>query len=183
MADLDTYEDQVIVFEAVKTSDSSRLVSRLPLQPSNTQLLSPPGGSSRKPVSLKPNFDGASDENHISAMSHGSLPPSRAMHGQTLFSGAQSKTQPLSPSLDRMSQAPLSQSHPSGLSFRSTTLPHSSVGGPLIPHSGTTTPSSKSAHADGSVDMAGFDWWIANVHDRVKVLEPDLDDSTHVLVF
>lgn len=36
MADLDTYKDKVIVFEAIKASDSSRVLTRQPLQPSNT---------------------------------------------------------------------------------------------------------------------------------------------------
>lgn len=33
MGDLDTYKDKVIVFEAVRVSDTSRLVTRQPLQP------------------------------------------------------------------------------------------------------------------------------------------------------
>lgn len=42
MADLNTFDDQVVVFEAVKTSGTSRLPVREPLRPTNTQILSPP---------------------------------------------------------------------------------------------------------------------------------------------
>lgn len=41
MSDFDTYHDQVIVFEAVKASDVSRLVPREPLQPKANQTFSP----------------------------------------------------------------------------------------------------------------------------------------------
>lgn len=80
MGDLDTYRDKIIVFEAVKASDTSRLVTRQPLQPTTAQIFSPPGGSSRKFAS----FDGASDENTtpVSAILHDALQPSRATHGQ-----------------------------------------------------------------------------------------------------
>ena len=39
------YHDGVVVFEAVKTSNASRLPSRQPLQPTNIQVLSPPSNS------------------------------------------------------------------------------------------------------------------------------------------
>ncbi len=39
------YRDRVVVFEAIKTSNASRLPSRQPLQPTNTQVLSPPDKS------------------------------------------------------------------------------------------------------------------------------------------
>ncbi len=43
MSELDVYGDKVIAFEAVKTSDYSRLVStRQPLKPKTTQTFSPP---------------------------------------------------------------------------------------------------------------------------------------------
>ena len=42
---MDVYHDRVVVFEAIKTSDVSRLPSRRPLQPTNTQILSPPDKS------------------------------------------------------------------------------------------------------------------------------------------
>ncbi len=44
MADLNTFDDQVVVFEAVKTSDTGRLPAREPLRPTNMQILSPPRG-------------------------------------------------------------------------------------------------------------------------------------------
>lgn len=42
MADLNTDDDQIIIFEAVKVSDTSRLPIRQPLQATNSQILSPP---------------------------------------------------------------------------------------------------------------------------------------------
>ena len=47
VAELDVYNDRVVVFEAVNISNVSRLPSRRPLQPTNTQVLSPPDKSSR----------------------------------------------------------------------------------------------------------------------------------------
>lgn len=183
MADLDTYKDKIIVFEAVKASDTSRVFTRQrqPLQPTNAQLLSLPKGSSHEPVDIKQSFDGASDENHTptSAMPCGSLHPSRAMHGQALHSsGAQSNSYPLSPLSDRMSQAPTPHSHASGSTFQPSKRPHSSVRSHLTSHSGAT-----SDHADGSVNMAGFDRYYAIWHDRVQVSYPDYDESTHIRVF
>ena len=64
MADLDTYNDMVIVFEAVRASDTSRLVTRQPLQPTNTQLLASPRLSPHKSAGFKPSFDSTLDENH-----------------------------------------------------------------------------------------------------------------------
>ena len=45
VAELDMYRDGVVVFEAIKTSNASRLPSRQPLQPTNNQVLSPPDKS------------------------------------------------------------------------------------------------------------------------------------------
>lgn len=43
LGELDSYNDKVVAFEAVKASDSGRMVSsRQPLQPKNSQPLSPP---------------------------------------------------------------------------------------------------------------------------------------------
>lgn len=174
MADLDTYKDKVIVFEAVKASGTSRLVTRQPLQSTNTQILSSPRGSSRKPTGVKPSFDGPADENHIppSAMSYSSLLPSKDMYTQASHPGTQSNIHALSLS-----------SHTSGSKFRSSTLPQSSVRSRLTPHSGATTPSSTSDHAIGSVDLAGFDRYYASWHDRIQVSYPDYNDGMHVLIF
>lgn len=184
MADLDTYKDKVIVFEAVKVSDTSRLITRQPLRPTNTQLLSPPSGSLHKSAGIKPILDGASDENITPspAMPYGSLHQSRAMHGQALYAGTWSNTHSLSPS-GRMPQVPHSNSHTSGSTFRSSTLPHSSVRGDVTPHSRATTPLSTSNHAFENVDMAGFDRYHASWHDRLQVSYPGHDDGTHVLVY
>lgn len=183
MADLDTYEDKVIVFEAVKASDASRVVTRQPLQPTNTQLLSPKG-SLHKSTRIKPSFDSASDENHIPppSTSYGSLHSSRGMHGQALHPGTRSNIHSPPPSSGRMSQASRSNSHTPGSTFRSSTLSHSSVGSRINPHIGATTPASTSDRAVGSVDMAGFDRYYASWRDRIQVSYPDYDDGTHALV-
>jgi len=56
MAELDSYDDKIITFEAVKASDSGRLVTtRQPLQPKNTQTFSPP------PQKLAYGMDGPQD--------------------------------------------------------------------------------------------------------------------------
>lgn len=128
MADLDTYMDKVIVFEAIKASDASHQVTRQPLQPTNAQIPSPTRRSSHKAADIKPSLDGASDENH-------------------------------------------------------TPLSHSAVRNRLTPHSGATSPLSTSDHAGGSVDMAGFDRYYADLHDRIQVSYPDYSDGTHILVF
>ena len=74
IADLNTYRDQVIVFEAVKASDDSGLNNRQPLQPTNNQVLSPSQKkqeSSRSMENVKPSLLGlytqasnSRDENH-----------------------------------------------------------------------------------------------------------------------
>ena len=46
MTDLDTFNDYVIIFEAVRFSDNQRLPIREPLRPTNTQVLSPLGQKS-----------------------------------------------------------------------------------------------------------------------------------------
>ncbi|KAF6221297.1 hypothetical protein HO133_002152 [Letharia lupina] len=122
MADLDTYMDKVIVFEAIKASDASHQVTRQPLQPTNAQIPSPTRRSSHKAADIKPSLDGASDENH-------------------------------------------------------TPLSHSAVRNRLTPHSGATSPLSTSDHAGGSVDMAGFDRYYADLHDRIQVSYPDYSDG------
>ncbi len=183
MADLDTYKDKVIVFEAIKASDSSRVLTRQPLQPSNTQLHSHATEPSHA-ADIKQGLDGASDENNIpkSAMLYGSLHPSRAMHGPAPHPGAQSNSHPLSPSSDRMFQAPPSHSHASGSIFASSKLPRSSVESHLISHSGGATPNPTSDHADGSVNMTGFDGYHDAWHDRIRVSYPDYNESVHTLV-
>lgn len=100
MADLDTYKDKVIVFEAVRASDTTRLVTRQPLQPTNTQLLSPRKAVSDKSAGIKPSFDGAVDEN-------GTFSP---------------KWLP-----DRISQAPRSHSQTSASTVQPLTLPQFST--------------------------------------------------------
>ena len=186
MADLDTYKDKIIVFEAVKASESSRLATRQPLQPTNTQISSP----TQKPAVIKPSFDGtsdgASDENYTppSAMSYPSFQPSRVMHAQVLHPGIQSSNHSLPPASDDLSQPSPSHSHTPGDTFRhSTTLPHSSVGSRLTPHSEATTPLSASDHAVGSVSMADFDRYYNSWHDRFQVSYPDYNDGMHVFIF
>lgn len=185
MADLDTYMDKVIVFEAIKASDASHQVTRQPLQPSNAQILSPTRRSSHKAADIKSSLDGASDENHTppSAMSYGSLHSTRSLHGQALHPGTESNTHPVSPLPDRMSPASRSHSHAAGSTFRPSTLSHSAVRNRLTPHSGATSPLSTSDHAGGIVDMAGFDRYYADLHDRIQVSYPDYSDGTHILVF
>ena len=183
MADLDTYKDKVIVFEAVKASDTSRLATRQPLKTTtNTHVLSPPKENSYKPVDIKASLESASDENHDppSAMSRGSLHPSKVMPG---YSGSQSNIHSPSPLSDRMPQSPLFHPHTSGSTFRSSNVPHASVRSRLTPHSRDTTPLSTSDHASGSVDMAGFDRYCASWHDRLQVSYLDYDDGTHALGF
>lgn len=180
MGDLDVYKDKVIVFEAVKTSDTGRLITRQPLQPTNTQLLSP-NGSSPELTSIKGSIDRAADENVTpSDMSHGSFPPSKAVHGQALHPGTQSNAQPLSPSLGRVSDAPSSNPHTSGSTFRPSTLQHSSARSSTTPHPGAATPLSTSDDAGGSVNMAGFDRFYDNWYDRTLVSYPDYNYGTHV---
>ena len=184
MGDLDSYKDKVIVFEAVKTSDSSRLITRQPLRPSNTQLPSSPRSSSQKPAGVKASLDGPADENHnpSSAMPYSSLPPSRAISGQALHPGTQSNGHKLPPSSDRRSQTPRSPSHSSSSGFRSSTLPHSSVRSRLTPHSGATTPSLTYDHAVGSVNMTDFERYCATWRDRTRVSYPGYNDGMYVII-
>ena len=167
MADLDIYKDKVIVFEAVRVSDTSRLLTRQPLQPTNTQLLSSPRLSPHKSAGFKPSSDSTLDENH------------RAMHGQTLHTDAQSNVHSVP---DRTSQASRSLSQNSSSAFSSSITPHFSVRSLSTPQSGATTPLSPSNHTDKDVDTAGFARYYALWRDRFQVSHPDYDDSTCILV-
>ena len=167
MADLDTYKDKVIVFEAVRASDTSRLVTRQPLQPTNTQLLSSPRVSPHKSAGFKPSFDGTLDENH------------RGMHGQTQHTGTQLNINSVP---DRISQAPRSLSQNSSSAFSSSMTPHMSVRSLSTPQSGATVPLSPSYHAGGDVETAGFARYCANWRDRIQASHPDYDESTYILV-
>ena len=150
MADLDAYKDKVIVFEAVKTSETNRLATRQPLQPTNTQMPSSPRLFSHKPASIKTSIDGVVDENNTQISG-------RAVHGQSPHAAARSNflSSPRSP--DHVRQAPGPPSHASGSTFQSSTLPHSSVKINSSPHSDATASSSTSENASGSVSMTGFD--------------------------
>ena len=185
MADLDAYKDKVIAFEAVKASDTSRLVTRQPLRPINSQELPASRGSSCKSVGIQPSFDGSSDENHAapSAMSDDSLHSSGAMHGQPLQLGTQSDINSHSPSPDPISQAPRSHSNTPGSTFGSSTFPLPWIQSGLTPNLGATTPLSTSDHSGGSVNMAGFECYYASWRDRIQVSYPDYDDGTYNLVF
>ena len=185
MGDLDSYKDKVIVFEAVKTSDSNRLITRQPLRPSNTQLPSSARSSSPKSAAVKASLDGPADENHnpSSAMPHNSLSPSKAIHGQALRPGTQSNGHKLSPLSVRRSQTPRSPSHSSSSGYRSSTLPHSSVRSRLTPHSGATTPSLTHDHAVGSVNTIGFERYCATWRDRIRVSHPGYDNGMNVIIF
>lgn len=167
MADLDTYKDKVIVFEAVKTSDTSRLATRQPLQPTNTQLPSSPKLSPHKSANFKPSFNSTLDENH------------RAIHGQNLHLGPQSNHHSVP---DRTSQAPPSLSPHSSSAFPSSMTPHSSARSISTSQSGATTPLSPSNHASGDVDMAGFARYHANWRNKIQMSHPDFDDSMYILV-
>ena len=185
MGDLDSYKDKVIVFEAVKTSDSSRLITRQPLRPSNTQLPSSPHNSSQKSTAVKASLDGPADENHnpLSAMPNNSLPPTRDIHGQALRPGTQHNGHRIPPSSDRRSQTPRSPSHSSSSGFRSSTLPHSSVKSRLTPYLRATTPSMTYDQAVGKVDKADFERYCASWGDRVRVSNPGYNDGTQVIIF
>ena len=161
MADLDTYKDKIIVFEAIKASDTNRLITRQPLRPTNTQISSP-GLSSHKAVSMKPSydpsFDGALGENDTqpSATPSNSLHSTGAVHGQALHIG----TQP---------------------SMRSSSL--SSVSSRSTHHSEFPIPSSASDQVKPSVNIAGFDQYYASLHERVQASNPDYNDGTGILAF
>ena len=174
MGDLDGYKDKVIVFEAVKTSDSSRLIARQPLRPSNTQLPSSPKSSTQKSTAVKASLDGPADENHnpLSALPYDSLPPSRAIYGQASRPGTQSNGPKIPPLSDRASQTPRSPSHSSSSGFRPSTLPHSSARSRLTPHLRATTPPSTYDQAAGSVNVANFERYCATWRDRVQVSNP-----------
>ena len=112
MAELDTYKDKVIVFEAIKTSDTSRLVTRQPLQPTNTQIPSSPRPSSNKSTSIKAGLEGDRNEN-----------------------GTRPVAMPSAPwSPDRISKSPRSLSQTSGVTSQASALPHSSVSNRFTPH-------------------------------------------------
>ena len=161
MADLDIYKDKIIVFEAVKASDTSRLATRQPLQPTNAQISSP-GLSPHKPVGMKSSydqsFDGATGENHTypSATPYDSLLSTGAVHGQASHAGTQSNIRCSSPPSSTSSLTPLSE---------------------------TSLSSSASDQAKPSVNVAGFDQYYASLHDRVQASNPDYNDGTRVLAF
>ena len=161
MADLDTYHDKVIVFEAVRASDTSRLFTRQPLQPTNTQMPSSPRVSSPKPDGVKPSFHGTLDENF------------RAMHGQTLHTGTHANVHSIPQSPGPISQIPRSRSQTSSSAFQPSILSHSSIKSRSTPHSGATTPLSTSDHASGDVHMAGSARYDPNGRDRVQASYPD----------
>ena len=100
MADLDTYNDKVIAFEAVRASDTSRLGTRQPLQPTNTQIPSSPRKFPHKPASIKPSFDSASDENGTRSNTH-SLPRSPDRISLASRSHSQTSILPQSSTSDR----------------------------------------------------------------------------------
>ena len=185
MGDLDSYKDKVIVFEAVKTSDSSRLTTRQPLRPSNTQLPSSPHNSSQKSTAVKASLDGPADENHdpLSAMPKNSQPPSRGIHGQALRPGTQSNGHRIPPSLDRRSQTPRSPSHSSSSGFRPSTLPHSSARSRLTPHLRATAPSMTYDQSVGKFDKTDFERYCASWGDRVRVSNPGYNDGIYVINF
>ena len=164
MADLDIYKDKVIVFEAVRASDTSRLATRQPLQPTNTQLLYSPTLSPHKSAGFKAGFDSTLDENH------------RAMHGQNPHMGTQSNIHSVP---DRTSQASHSLSQNPSSAISSSMTPHMSARGLST---GATVPLPPSNHAGGNVDTAGFARYCANWRDRIQASHPDYDDSTYVLV-
>lgn len=176
MGDLDIYQDKVIVFEAIRASDTSRLVTRQPLQPKSTQLRSP-----HVPADTKQSFDGVSDENRIPspAMPYHSLYQSRTM--QTLHPSTQSNIHSLSSSLGRTSEAPYSNSHTLGSASRSAILPHSPVGSRMTPYSGATTPLSTSDRAEGTASPGHGVHGIKSeqttetkLHDTLPIVEPPL---------
>ena len=167
MADLDIYKDKVIVFEAVRASDTGRLITRQPLQPTNTQLLYSPRLSPYKPAGFKPSFDSTLDENH------------RAMHGQTPHTGTQSNIHSVP---DRTSQVSRSPSQNSSSAISSSITPQMSVRGLSTPQSGATVSLSPSNYAGGSVDTAGFARYCADWRDRIQASHPNYDDSTYILV-
>ena len=162
MADLDIFKDKVIVFEAVRASDTSRPVTRQPLQPTNTQLLSSPRLSPHKAAGFKPSFDSTLDENQ------------RGMHGQTQHPGTQIIVNSIP---DRISQAPPSLSQKSSSAFSSSMTPHMSLRSLSTPQSGATVPLSPSNYAGGDADTGGFAQYCANF-DRIRASHPDYDDST-----
>lgn len=176
MGDLDTYKDKVIVFEAVKASDTSRLVTRQPLQPTNTQLPASPKVPLTKPASIKPSFDGALDENDTqqSTMPHGSLPPNVAVHGHRPYAGTQSSNNVLPQWPGPISQAPRPYSHTPGLTYQP---PYSAVDTGFTPHSGATIPVSTSNHAGGSVNMADFDRYCNSWRRSVQACHPSYTDG------
>lgn len=176
MADFDTYKDKIIVFEAVKASDTSRLVTRQPLRPTNNQLPSSPRASSHKSVDIKPSTDGASDENHNPPLAtpYDSLLSSRAMYGQALSAVTQPNGHSLPYSPGRNSHNSASTPPPSAARPPSTKS-H------LTPYSSATNPLSTSNSPSRSVDMAGFDRYYANLHDKIQAKLPGFNDSAYIL--
>jgi len=72
MADLNTFDDQIVVFEAVKASDTGRLPIRQPLQPTDSPILSPP----RKQV-IPHSMDDVRDSKPSRPTNRGPIPNSR----------------------------------------------------------------------------------------------------------
>ena len=161
MADLDTYKDKIIVFEAIKASDTARLATRQPLQPTNTQISSP-RLSSHKNIDMKPSYDpsydGTLSENptHPPATSHDSLHSTGTIRGQASHADTQSKVR---------------CSPPSSASSRS------------ISHSEAPIPSSAADQAKPCVNIAGFDQYYASLHDRVQASNPEYNEGTRILAF
>ena len=157
MADLDAYKDKIIVFEAIRVSDTTRLASRQPLQPTNTQISSP-RLSSHKTIDMKPSYDGALSENatHPPATPRHSLYSTGTIHGQASHANTPSKVR---------------CSPPSSASSRSTS------------HSEAPIPSSAADQARPCVNIAGFDQYYASLHDRVQASNPDYNDGTRILAF
>ena len=166
MADLDTYNDKVIVFEAVSASDTSRLVTRQPLQPTNTQLLASPRLPLHKSPSSKSSFDPTLDENR------------RGMHRQTQHTGTQSNIKPVP---EPMTQAPHSLSQNSSSVVSSSITPHMTVRSLSTPQSGVTVSLSPSDYAGRDVDAAGFTRYCAKWRERIQGSHPEYNDSTYIL--
>lgn len=165
MAHFNTYNDNVIVFEAADTSDTSCMRSPRPLEPKNVQLRSQPTTTSKASGDIKPEFPIVRDRmTNISDENRDAQQPAPYSHspraGQAMHSG---------PSLPPKPQSD-----------------GSSCGGSLSPQvSGVSRPTRCTDAAVGptghKMSMDGFERYCTIFHDRPRMPYPSDDEGTKTL--
>ena len=180
MADLDTHNDHLVVFEAIRVSDTSRLNVRQPLQPKNNQVLTPTPKQKhfQETGNIKdivPNHQAqmlnSQDENRGVAPG-----PNPRVHMQSHQAASPKSlyniSSPAQPS-DALSPAARSSPKSMGSRFQSPVPSHMSTSSRHAAHLGNMTPSSTFNQGSESTDpTASFVRYLEAWRDRIRVSFP-----------